>query len=611
MPSKNPKKKSFKYTPAVSRKPVTMKESWDFSLYYKSDKDPQIEKDVASTEAAYRAFAKKWRGKAFTTNVSLLLAALKESEAMAGNPTYSRATRYFWLRSCVDTKDTNAVKQLSLIQNRLRKASDETLFFPLELGKIPKSTQKTLLRDPKLAPYHYYLERLFVGAAHHLTEAEEKIVSLKSRQASGRWVDMTDKIITDRHITWKGKRVALPEAIELINVQKFAEKPKLWKLIVEELKQIGEVAEHEMNAIVTDARTEDDVRGYKHPYSATVQSYQDTEEALMTLREVVGKKGFALSRKFYEIKAAYHGVPHLDYSQRNESIGEDVKISYADAVAICRDVFYDVHPRYGELFDTMLSKGQIDVWPRSGKSGGAFMSAQSGQPINVFLNHVTDFKSLETLAHEMGHAIHARRSMDGQSPFYDGHSIVTAETASTLFENLVFDAVYAQMDEHTQFVLLHDRILRDISTIQRQIAFFNTELDIHESVMREGGLTSEEYATLTNKHLAAYLGKGVKLTPDDGYTYVYVSHLRMGFYTYSYAYGLMMSSIMAARFRADRAYGAKIDQFLTSGESKLIKDIYKDAGIDTTKATTFEAALTKLEEDIKTFQKLAKKKLWT
>ena len=72
-----------------------------------------------------------------------------------------------------------------------------------------------------------------------------------------------------------------------------------------------------------------------------------------------------------------------------------------------------------------------------------------------------------------------------------------------------------------------------------------------------------------------------------------------------------MSSIMAARFRADRAYGAKIDQFLTSGESKLIKDIYKDAGIDTTKATTFEAALTKLEEDIKTFQKLAKKKLWT
>ncbi len=607
MNSKKSPKKTFKYTPKLSHTPVTIKESWDFSLYYKNEQDPQIEKDVVATEATYRSFAKKWRGKAFTTNVDLLLTALTESEAMAGNPTFSRATRYLWLRTCVDTKDTKAAKQLSLFQNRLRKASEKTLFFPLELGKILPAKQKELLKEPKLAAYRYYLEQLFKSATHHLSEAEEKIVSLKSRQASGRWVDMTDKIITDRHITWKGKRVALPEAIELINVQTFADKPKLWKLIVSELKQIGEVAEHELNAIVTDARTEDEVRGYKHPYSATVQSYQDSEAALLTLREVVGKKGFALSRKFYDIKAAYHGVKQLDYSQRNESIGTDATIPFTEAVTICRDVFYDVNPLYGELFDTMLEKGQIDVWPKSGKSGGAFMSAQSGLPINVFLNHVTDFKSLETLAHEMGHAIHARRSMDGQRPFYDGHSIVTAETASTLFENLVFDAVYEQMDEHTQFVLLHDRILRDISTIQRQIAFFNAELDIHESVMREGGLTNEEYAALMNKHLTSYLGKSVRITPDDGYTYVYVSHLRYGFYTYSYAYGLLMSSIMTGRFRVDRAYGKKIDEFLSAGESKLIKDIYKDAGIDTTKAATFESALAKLEADIKTFQKLAKK----
>jgi oligoendopeptidase F len=234
------------------------------------------------------------------------------------------------------------------------------------------------------------------------------------------------------------------------------------------------------------------------------------------------------------------------------------------------------------------------------------MSAQSGQPINVMLNHVTDFKSLETLAHEMGHAIHSRRSQDSQKAFYDGHSTVTAETASTLFENLVFDAVYVRMDAKTQFTMLHDRILRDISTIQRQIAFFNAELDIHETIQREGGMTNTELAALMNKHLAAYLGKGIKLSPDDGYTYVYVSHLRMGFYTYSYAYGLMMSSIMAERFRTNRAYGATIDKFLCAGESKLIKAIYKDAGIDTTKTATFEGALAKLESDIKEWQKLLK-----
>jgi oligoendopeptidase F len=607
MSSKKSKTKAFKYQPRQTLPSLKTNEAWDLSLYYKNDRDPQIEKDVAAAEAAYLAFAKKWRGKAFTSDAKVLLAALQESEAMAGNGTFSRPSRYFWLRTCLDTKDTRAQKQLSLIGNRLRIASEAVLFFSIELGRVQKYIQKKFLSDPALLPYRYYLDRLFAGAKHHLTEAEEKIISLKSRQASGRWVDMTDKIITDRHITWKGKSVALPEAIELISLQSFKDKPKLWTLIAKELEQIGEVAEHELNAIVTDARTEDQVRGYARPYSATVQSYQDSEEALTTLRDVVGKKGFALSRKFYEIKAAYHGVPQLEYSQRNESIGAEVTIPYADAVTICRDVFYDVNPLYGELFDTMLARGQIDVWPKSGKSGGAFMSAQSSQPINVFLNHVNNFRSLETLAHEMGHAIHAKRSQDTQSPFYDGHSIVTAETASTLFENLLFDAVYAQADDTTKFVMLHDNIAGTISTIQRQIAFFNAELDIHESVMREGGLTNAEYAALMNKHLASYLGEGVKLTPQDGYTYVYVSHLRYGFYTYSYAYGLMMSSIMAVRFKADRSYAKTIDKFLCAGESKLIKDIYREAGIDTSKAATFETALLKLESDIKEWQKLVKK----
>ena len=44
----------------------------------------------------------------------------------------------------------------------------------------------------------------------------------------------------------------------------------------------------------------------------------------------------------------------------------------------------------------------------------------------------------------MEHAIHGER-VKAQSPFYEGFSTVTAETASTLFENLVFDVVYQQV----------------------------------------------------------------------------------------------------------------------------------------------------------------------
>jgi oligoendopeptidase F len=606
MPSKKPQKKNFKYTPQTDLPSVAITETWDLATqYYRDDSDPRIEADIVAAESAYRAFAKKWRKKPFTTDIKQLLLALKDSETLAGNPAFSRPMRYYHLRTALNTGDTAAEKQVSLINRRLRKAADETLFFALELGKIDKKTQAALLKEPILKPYRYYLERLFAGARHHLTEAEEKIISLKSRQAYGRWADMTEKIVSQRHITWKGKSIALPEAIETINILPFGDKEKLWRLITNELKQISEVAEHEFNAIITDVRTEDELRGYQKPYSATALSYQDSETALENLVQAVSTEGFKLSREFYQLKAKFHGVDTLTYSQRNESAGADITISFADAVTICRDVFYRVHPDYGAIFDEMLTRGQLDVWPKAGKTGGAFMSAQTGHPINVMLNHVTDFKSLETLAHEMGHAIHAARSQEN-SPFYDGHSIITAETASTLFENLVFDAVYEQVDDQTKVTMLHDRLLRDISTIQRQIAFFNAELEIHETIHRDGGMSGEELATCMEKHLKSYLGKGVTVTKDDGYSYVYIGHLRYGFYVYSYAYGLMMSSLMAAHYREDKGYVTKIDQFLRSGETKLVKDIYRDIGIDTTKADTFTSALARMKTDINRWKKLVK-----
>lgn len=608
MPSKKPQKKSFNYIPTTVLPKISIQENWDLkNQYYTGDNDPQIEIDIKAAETAYLAFAKKWRSKPFTSDIKTLAAVLKDSEKMAGNPAFSRPMRYYHLRTALNTGDLAAEKQISLISRRLRKAADATLFFALELGKVDKKSQAKFLKEPTLKPYKYYLERLFAGASHHLSEAEEKIISLKSRQAYGRWTDMTEKIVAQRHITWKGKSVALPEAIEMINLQNFADKEKLWQKIVVELKQISEVAEHEFNAIITDVRTEDELRGYKNPYSATAFSYQDSEESLQNLVNAVSSEGFKLSRDFYKLKAKLHGVEKFTYSQRNESAGGELSISFTKAVEICRDVFYKTHQDYGQIFDEMLQNGQIDVWPKAGKTGGAFMSAQTGHPINVMLNHVTDFKSLETLAHEMGHAVHAARSATN-SPFYDGHSIITAETASTLFENLVFDAVYEQVDAHTKTVLLHDRIMRDISTIQRQIAFFNAELEIHETIHKEGGMSSEELATCMQKHMASYLGSAVTVTKDDGYSYVYVSHLRYGFYVYSYAYGLMMSSLMAAHYKADNNYISKIDAFLCAGETKLVKDIYRDIGIDTTKPDTFTNALARMKADINEWKKLAQLK---
>jgi oligoendopeptidase F len=371
---------------------------------------------------------------------------------------------------------------------------------------------------------------------------------------------------------------------------------------MQELEQIAEVAEHEFNAIITDVRTEDELRGYEKPYSATALAYEDSEASIESLVEAVSTDGFKLSRKFYKLKAQYHGVSALPYANKYDSIGTEPTIPFAQAVEICRDVFYRLKSSYGEVFDAMLTNGQIDVYPKQGKRGGAFMSSQTGHPTHVFLNHTDTFKSLETLAHEMGHAIHSERSKT-QSPLYDGHSVVTAETASTLFENLVFDAVLEQVPEEKKVILIHDRIARDIATIQRQIAFFNTELEIHETIDGEGGMSKEELRACMEKHLKRYLGPAVIVTQQDGYSFAYIPHLRYGFYVYTYSIGLLMSTIMSNRYKADNGYIDEIDHFLSTGSSASVADIFKSINIDTADPQCFADALKTQAADINTFSK--------
>jgi len=575
--------------------------------FYTSERDPQIEKDVQKAERTARTFAKKYAGKDFTATPQKLSNALKDYEKLQKMPEMAKAVRYFGFRQELDAKDAAAEKKGNLLEERMTKVGNELLFFTLTIGKIPKKKQKEYLKHALLAPYTYYLTRVFLEAEHTLSESEERIVSLFANTSLYMWVSGTSKILSTRTIVWNKKEVALPEALELLEVEKSSRKQKLWDAILDEFEDIAVVAENEFNAIINRKKVSDELRGYTEPYSATILGYENNEKSVLAMVDAVSTRGFALSKKFYKLKAAYHKKAKLPYVNKYEPVGKTPKIPFSEAVEICREAFYGVKKEYGEIFDRMLRDGQIDVYPKEGKRGGAFMSATTGLPTFVFLNHTDTFKSLETLAHEVGHAIHAERSK-AQPTWYEDFSTVTAETASTLFEQLVGNTLLEKASDEEKIVLLHDRIGRDIATIQRQIAFFNFELELHNVVRVQGAITKEELGKMMQKHLKAYLGSAVEVTERDGLSYVYVQHFRYGFYVYSYAYGILASSIMARKYKEDPSYVEQIDRFLTAGGSNTVENIFKSIGIDTTKEETFLDSLKALEADIKMFENLTKKK---
>jgi oligoendopeptidase F len=607
--SKQAKKgKVFSYTPTYDLPKLSknIPIEWDMKgLYYKSISDPQIEKDVVTTERAYTAFVKKFKGSDFKSNPKTLQAALDTLNAIEENPVSAKPGRYLGLLTTLNADDEAANKKLALIGQRMTRAGNETLFFGLELAKASKAEQKVLLAAPELEGFVYYLKCVFANAKHHLSEAEEKIVSLLGECSYGMWVDMTEKMLGRKVVIYKGKEIPLNEALNLLSSLPFKEQPVLWKLIMTETATLSEVAESELTAICSRAKISDELRQYTKPYSASVISKEDDEKSVEALIQAVSTTGFKLSKKFYKHKAKLNGVKQMEYAQRNAALGNAPTIGFAQSTDICRDVFYGVNPKYGQLFDKILVNGQIDAHPKKGKRGGAFMSSEVSQPSHVFLNHVDTIDSLETYAHEMGHAIHSERAKT-QPAHYEGYSLTTAETASTLFESLLFDAIVAQASDTEKVTLLHNKLGRDISTIQRQIAFHNFELEMHNTVRNQGAITRHELNLIMQNHLKSYCGPAVNVNELDGHSYIYVGHFRYNFYVYTYVFGTLMSTIMAEKFTADNLYATQIDKFLTAGGSANVADIFKSIGLNTKKIETFEYGLKKMENEITLLQKLTK-----
>jgi oligoendopeptidase F len=583
-----------------------MKTTWNLGLLYKNETDPQIEKDVRATESAYSKFEKTYKGKTdYLKNETKLLKALQDFEVMIGGLELYKPVRYFSFIQCLNSKDDVARAKVTQLTERYTKNDQKIAFFELSLSKIPKDIQVKFLASKKLAHFHYFLKTIFARSKHNLSEAEEKIMSLKSIPAYNQWVESTEKVVNKATLEFKGKTMPLSEAIFKISDLPLPDRYELHDKVSVVLGTLTDTAESEINAVFINKKIDDELRGYTEAYDATVLGYQNDKKSVKTLVSTVTEANH-IAHRFYTLKAKLLGLKKLRYADRAVGIAKEVpKATFEEGVAILREVFGSLDSRYLAILNSFLEKGQIDVYPKVGKSGGAFCAPNQNAPTFVLLNHTDTMEQVSTFAHEMGHAIHTELSKS-QPVFYQGYSMSTAEVASTLFESFVFEALLEKMSPEQKIAALHTKINDDIQTIFRQIACFNFELDLHSEIRKKGGLSTPEISALLVKNMSAYLGPAVEMKPEDGFQFVSWSHIRNFFYVYSYAFGQLISKALYVKYKEDKKFITKINQFLTAGGSDSPENIFKSIGIDVTKPDFWKKGLQSIEKDIDMLEKLTK-----
>jgi len=594
---------------------IDLKTVWDLSPLFNSDDDKDILVEREKVKLATEKFITKWKGREdYLKDVELLEEALRDFEEWSRNcgPNY-RELYYFNCRTSQDQSDTEVRAKSNQASDAALKIQNEIEFFVLSLGKITLENQKIFLSDEKIKDYHYFLKKIFNQAKYFLSEKEERIMNLKSITSYENWAAMTStflskevKVVLDED--GKEKEKNFEEMMTLISSKNKDVRDSAAKALNEVFEKYSEVAEHEMNSILQDKKINDEIRGFERPDSARHASDGIESEIVDCLVDSVSRRN-DISERFYKLKANLFGFSKLEYHERNVNYGKiDKKYSYDDSIELVSRVFNNLDQEFNDILISFIKNGQIDVYPKKGKRGGAYCAhGLLTQPTYILLNFTSELNDILTIAHEVGHGINNELMRNEQNALNFDSSLAIAEVASTFMENFVLDEILKEADDELRLSILMHRIGGDVSTIQRQIACYKFETELHNSFRDKGYLSKEEIGKIFVKNMSAYMGEFVEQSPGSQNWWVYWSHIRDSFYVYSYASGLLIAQSLQGFVKKDKAFIEKVKVILAAGESDSPKNIFAKAGIDITKKEFWDEGLKEIENLLFEAEKLAKK----
>ena len=580
--------------------------TWNLSPLFKSDNDLNITKKRKEAIDATNIFFRKWDKRTdYLKDPNILKQALDEYENWQRfyGVNY-RENYYFDLRHAVNQTDPKIKAKVNIAEELSQKLQNKIQFFELRVAKIDTKLQKKFLAYRPLSPYKHFLEKLFEAQKHLLTEPEEKIMNLKSITSYTNWVRMTSAFLSKEEV--KGKNFS--ELMGLLNNKNKKTRDSAAKSFNTILEKHVEVAEHELNSVLQNKKINDELRKYGRPDKARHLSDDIDTKVIDTVIQTVTDR-FNLSKRYYNLKAKLFGVRKLSYHERNVEYGKiDKKYQFKESVKIINRVMTNLDRDFVDIFNGFLNEGRVDVFPKKGKRSGAFcVYGLITHPTYILLNYNNLLDDVKTFAHELGHGINDELMRKAQNSLNFGTPVSTAEVASTFFEDFVIQELLKEADEETKLTLMMAKLNQDISSIFRQIAFYNFETELHGNFRKIGYLSKEDIGKLFQKHMSSYMGNAVEQSKGSENWWVYVEHFRYFFYVYSYAMGLLISKSLQASVKNNHEFIGKVKEFLSAGSSDSPKNIFAKLGINISEKSFWEKGITEVDALLTETEELAKK----
>jgi oligoendopeptidase F len=222
----------------------------------------------------------------------------------------------------------------------------------------------------------------------------------------------------------------------------------------------------------------------------------------------------------------------------------------------------------------------------------------------VLLNYQGRARDVATMAHELGHAIHAMLASH-HNTFTFHSSLPLAETASTFGEMILTEKLLAEeKDESVRRDILFKQIDDAYATIMRQSYFAMFEKQAHDMIQKNASVTDLAAAYIDN--LKEQFGDSLEISDDFQWEWVSIPHIyHTPFYVYAYAFGQLLVFSLYQQFKAEgEAFKPKYLKILSAGGSEAPAKILSDAGIDIRAAKFWQGGFDVLDKLVSELERL-------
>lgn len=582
-----------------------MKTNWDLTVFYKDFDDPEFKDDLARLPKEIDAFTAAIAAPA-EDEVEKLVSLVHQEEALSN--LFERLSLMIELTLSVDANNKAANAAMAPLMRAVMGSSLASNAFSRYLASL-ENLDAIIDADDELKARAFTLREAAEDAKHQLPEALEKPV-LKMQLSGGEaFSQLRDKLDATLLVDYDGKQIPLSAVRALAYDGDADTRRRAYEAELASYKKIELPMSFCLNNLKAEGETMAALKGYKGVLDmALAHSRMDEKtleamwtairEALPELREYFKAKGRLLGHE--------NGLPFYDLFA---PVGQSTRTyTVEEARALLLDLFGKFCPEMGEMMRTAFDEGWIDMYPREGKSGGAFCSGYYAKNISrVMTNFAGSASDVSTLAHELGHAfnnrmLHHKPIMMTETP------MPLAETASTFNETLLISQLLKTATPEEELTLLDSCLTEQTQTMVDIYSRFLFEQKVVAAQADHALDVDELKETMLWAQEQSY---GDGLDPEYRHPYMWAckSHYYstgVHFYNFPYAFGGLFARGLYARYEKEgEAFVPVYCDLLSRFGSDTIANVTASVGIDVTTPDFWREAVESVLVQVRRFVELA------